>query len=79
MRIRRCMAVALAAIAAFAIPVAASPATAEQADDAQVQIYEIFGTGTSQQRTQISRTGVDVLGSSGTSTTFIGGLHGLKT
>lgn len=75
MRIRRCMAVAVAAIAAFTIPVAASPATAEQAEDAQVQIYEVFGTGTSEQRTQISRTGVDILGSSGTSTTFIGEEH----
>ncbi|MBB5853471.1 hypothetical protein HDA45_003558 [Amycolatopsis umgeniensis] len=73
MRIRRCMAVAIAAVAAFTIPVAASPATADQqAEDAQVQIYEVFGTGTSQQRTQISRLGVDVLGSAGGTTTFIG-------
>lgn len=72
MRIRRCMAVALAAIAAFAIPVAASPASAEQQAEGQVQLYEVFGTGTAQQRSQISRTGVDVLGSSGTTTEIIG-------
>jgi carboxypeptidase T len=72
MRIRRCMAVALAAIAAFAIPVAASPASAGQEDGAPVQLYEVFGTGTAQQRSQISRTGVDVLGSSGTTTEIIG-------
>ncbi|MFI7116894.1 M14 family metallopeptidase [Amycolatopsis sp. NPDC049868] len=67
------MAVAIAAVAAFTIPVAASPATADQqTEDAQVQIYEVFGTGTSQQRTQISRLGVDVLGSAGGTTTFIG-------
>ncbi|RSM66906.1 carboxypeptidase [Amycolatopsis sp. WAC 01376] len=67
------MAVAIAAVAAFTIPVAASPATADQqAEDAQVQIYEVFGTGTAQQRTQISRLGVDVLGSAGGTTTFIG-------
>ncbi len=72
MRIRRCMAVAIAAVAAFTVPVAASPATADQAADAQVQIYEVFGTGTPQQRSQISRLGVDVFGTSGSNTTVIG-------
>ncbi len=72
MRIRRCMAVAIAAIAAFAIPVAAGPASADQEAGSQVQLYEVFGTGTSQQRSQISRTGVDVLGSSGSTTEIIG-------
>ncbi|MFC4081301.1 M14 family metallopeptidase [Amycolatopsis samaneae] len=66
------MAAALAALVVLASGVAASQAAAEPARQPDgPQIYEVLGTGTPQLRTEVARTGVDVLGTSGATTTII--------
>jgi murein tripeptide amidase MpaA len=66
MRIRTCTAVALAALLVLT--------TGGQAGAAQPdgpQIYEVAGTGSAQQRTEVARTGADILSSEGATTTVI--------
>ncbi|MFD9892128.1 M14 family metallopeptidase [Amycolatopsis sp. NPDC059027] len=66
------MAAALSALVVLASGFAASQAAAEPARQPDgPQIYEVLGTGTPQLRTEVARTGVDVLGTSGATTTII--------